>query len=246
MPLRDFASNVDVASLRGGLEDVLSLAPWVSRQTPGRWKLVVLDAFYRFMPADSDENDNGTMARVYNRLDAYARHLGCSFVLVHHATKGSQAGKAVTDVGAGAGAQSRATDTHLVLRPHEEDGCVVLDAAVRSWPPVEPRCLRWTFPVWNPDDSLDPEALRVEGRRRKKEETPAEEPWTVDRFARSFVGERSTSRADILVKATQAGLSERKALTLLKGAESVGAAFRLPRGPRDPAVYSRVPQGDIQ
>ena len=86
VPLRDFASNVDVASLRGGLEDVLSLAPWVSRQTPGRWKLVVLDAFYRFMPADSDENDNGTMARVYNRLDAYARHLGCSFVLVHHAT----------------------------------------------------------------------------------------------------------------------------------------------------------------
>ena len=200
----------------------------------------------RFMPADSDENDNGTMARVYNRLDAYARHLGCSFVLVHHATKGSQAGKAVTDVGAGAGAQSRATDTHLVLRPHEEDGCVVLDAAVRSWPPVEPRCLRWTFPVWNPDDSLDPEALRVEGRRRKKEETPAEEPWTVERFARSFVGERSTSRADILVKATQAGLSERKALTLLKGAEAVGAAFRLPRGPRDPAVYSRVPQSDIQ
>ena len=45
VPLRDFASNVDVASLRGGLEDVLSLAPWVSRQTPGRWKLVVLDAF---------------------------------------------------------------------------------------------------------------------------------------------------------------------------------------------------------
>ncbi|MHC4834260.1 MAG: AAA family ATPase, partial [Planctomycetota bacterium] len=42
VPLRDFASNVDVASLRGGLEDVLSLAPWVRRQEPGRWKLVVL------------------------------------------------------------------------------------------------------------------------------------------------------------------------------------------------------------
>ena len=123
---------------------------------------------------------------------------------------------------------------------------IVVDAAVRSWPPVEPRCLRWTFPVWNPDDSLDPEALRVEGRKRRKDDTPKEEPWTVDRFARSFVGELSTSRADILVRATQAGLSGRKALTLLKGAESTGAAFRLPRGPREPAVYSRSPQGDIQ
>jgi hypothetical protein len=120
------------------------------------------------------------------------------------------------------------------------------DSGDEHRPPVEPRCLRWTFPVWNPDDSLDPEALRVEGRKRRKDETPKEEPWTVDRFARAFVGERSTSRADILVRATQAGLSERKALTLLKGAESTGAAFRLPRGPREPAIYSRSPQGDIQ
>ncbi len=44
----------------------------------------------------------------------------------------SQAGKAITDVGAGAGSQSRATDTHLILRPHEEKNCAVLDAAVRS------------------------------------------------------------------------------------------------------------------
>lgn len=48
----------------------------------------------------------------------------------------------LTDVGAGAGSQSRATDAHVVLRPHEEDGVAVLDAAVRSWPPIEPMCMR--------------------------------------------------------------------------------------------------------
>ena len=96
-------------------------------------------------------------------------------MLVHHSTKGNQSGKAVTDVGAGAGSQSRATDTHLVLRPHEQDGVVVLDAAVRSWPPVMPRCLRWTFPVWTPDDALDPAALRSERpRRRPKAEAKTE------------------------------------------------------------------------
>ena len=104
----------------------------------------------------------------------------------------------------------------LVLRPHEEEGCVVLDAAVRSWPPVEPRCLRWTFPVWNPDDSLDPEALKVEGRKRKREKQPAEEPWTVERFANEFLGEDATPRAEILLRATSAGLSERKAIPHLR------------------------------
>ena len=99
------------------------------------------------------------MASVYNTIDSYAAHLDCAFVLIHHTSKGNQAMKSVTDVGAGAGAQSRATDTHLVLRPHEERGVVVMDSVVRSFPPVDPVCLRWNFPVWNYDASLDPENL---------------------------------------------------------------------------------------
>jgi hypothetical protein len=41
------------------------------------------------MPRDTDENDNGTMAQVYNVLDAYAAKLQCAFVLIHHSTKGA-------------------------------------------------------------------------------------------------------------------------------------------------------------
>ncbi len=85
---------------------------------------------------------------IYNLIDRYALQLGCCFVLIHHSSKGNQSGKAVTDVRTGAGSQSRATDTHLIPRPHEEPGAVVVDAAVRSWPPIEPRCLRWEFPVF--------------------------------------------------------------------------------------------------
>jgi RecA-family ATPase len=65
------------------------------------------------------ENDNASMAAVYNAIDRYADRLGCCFVAIHHASKGSQAEKSVTDVGAGAGSMSRAADTHLILRPHE-------------------------------------------------------------------------------------------------------------------------------
>jgi RecA-family ATPase len=100
------------------------------------------------LPKDTDEYSNANLTDVYNLFACHAGLLGCSFVLVHHVSKGNQAGKSVTDVGAGAGSQSRATDTHLVLRQHELDDVCVLDAAVRSWPPIEPICLRWTFPVF--------------------------------------------------------------------------------------------------
>jgi hypothetical protein len=46
-----------------------------------------------------------------------------------------------------------------VLRPHEEDGIVVLDSAVRSWPPMEPKALAWNWPVFTPTTDVDPKAL---------------------------------------------------------------------------------------
>ena len=47
------------------------------------------------------------MANIYNQIDWCADQLGCSFVLIHHASKGNQSVKSVTDVGSGAGSQSR-------------------------------------------------------------------------------------------------------------------------------------------
>jgi len=65
--------------------------------------------------------------------------------------------------------EARASDTHMVLRHHQEPGCVVVDAAVRSWPPIEPQCLRWDFPIWHRDDLLDPKELKLDYPRRKSE-----------------------------------------------------------------------------
>jgi hypothetical protein len=166
----------------------------------------VIDAWYRAMPADTDENDNGGMASLYNLIDRYAESMGSSFVLIHHTSKGVQAGKGVTDVGAGAGAQSRATDTHLVLRQHKEQGVVVLDAAVRSWAPIAPTCLVWDWPLWERDtEGRDPEDL--DGVRRKREAGPEkpsgedgkrakQERWTSERFASAFFGPMPRSWKD--------------------------------------------------
>ncbi|MEL6499748.1 MAG: AAA family ATPase [Planctomycetota bacterium] len=232
--MREIAGRILVDNLRGRLQDIFTLGPYFEAIEPGRYKVIVLDAFYRFMPAGGDENDNGTMANIYNRIDSFADRLGCCFVLIHHSTKGSQSGKSVTDVGAGAGAQSRATDTHLVLRPHEEEGVVVLDAAVRSWAPVDPTCLRWDFPVWNADRSLDPAELKNEKGGKKKEKAQ----HTPQTFVKTFVNGVPSTRSVILERAVQAGVSQWRADQLLRTADSDGLMIREGDGKRNaPFLY---------
>ncbi len=245
--LDEVGQSVFVANVRGRLKDIIGLGTPFAEMQPGQYRLIILDAFYRFMPKDMDENDNGTMATVYNYLDSYTARLGCSFVLVHHSTKGNQSGKAITDVGAGAGSQSRATDTHLVLRPHEQLDVVVLDAAVRSWPPILPRCLRWTFPVWTLDDALDPADLRPERPRWKPKpemvETKAVEPaWDAERFAAAFVSDTPALIMRIIQMATDAGLSEGRAKKLLKQTEAQGLIHRWRFGANHPVQFATQPQ----
>ncbi len=224
--MRQLNNRISIDNLRGRLRCINTLAPYFEALEPGRFKVIVLDAFYRFMPAGGDENDNGTMANIYNRIDAFADRLGCCFVLIHHSTKGSQSGKSVTDVGAGAGAQSRATDTHLVLRPHEEHGVVVLDAAVRSWKPVNPTCLRWAFPVWQVDRDLDPTQLKSERPKKrtpKKPDEPSPDPWSVERFVEVFISSDPASKPQIREAAMdEPGLSWRRVSDLLVIAEQNG------------------------
>jgi len=243
--LPEILDRLYVQNLRGSLQDIFSMESYFRQFAPGRFKLVILDAFYRFLPMRADENDNATMANLYNRLDAYADMLKCSFVLIHHTSKGNQSAKEVTDVGAGAGAQSRATDTHLVLRRHEQDDVVVLDAAVRSWPPVAPRCLRWTFPVWTPADDLSPDDLRQEGKKRPPKGAPPPQPkepeWDADMFVMAFVSDEPRAKPAILVAANDAGLSDYKADRLLEKAEARGLIHRWDLG-RKRTGYATVPE----
>lgn len=230
----EFADRVFIRNLRGGLQDIVSLGPYFRAIEPGRFRLIVLDAFYRFLPSGMDENANADMASLYNHIDRYAADLGCAFVLIHHSSKGNQSGKSITDVGAGAGSQSRATDAHLVLRPHEEADVVVLDAAVRSWPPQESVCLRWAFPVWDVAEDIDPKRLKVESpRRRPRADRPSPpEDWTPERFVGAFMSGGPALRDEILMAAAK-DLSHAKASSMLKLAEARGLVQRVQPGPSD-------------
>ncbi len=214
IPAHHYADHLFVAALRGQLRDLFSLKPFFDAIEPNRYRVIILDAFYRFMPAEMDENDNGKMASLYNYLDFYADRLGCCFVLIHHTTKGKQAGKSVTDVGAGAGSQSRATDTHLILRAHQESDVVVLEAVVRSWPPVQPCCLRWEFPIWTLASDRDSAQLRGEKAKQIKiKDMRAEE------FAAAFINQQPQIREAIVSAAKGMEIAEQRAVKLLREAE---------------------------
>ncbi|WP_437206624.1 AAA family ATPase [Planctomicrobium sp. SH664] len=157
----DVAEQVDVVSLRGQMVDLPTLsAKLVDRVPHGKYVAVILDALYRAMPAAGGENDNASMAAAYCLACQFGESTGAAWFLVHHSSKGDQSGKRVTDVGAGAGAQSRAADVHMILREHEENDCVVFAAVVRSFLPVEPQVLRWCFPLWQPQEHLNPLDLK--------------------------------------------------------------------------------------
>lgn len=110
---------------------------------------IICDAMYRFLPAGISENDNAAITQLYNGLDRNAMRTNSALIGVMHSTKGGQSDKATTDVGAGAGAFSRAADTHLVVRRHEQDNLFVLDAAVRSFAPLDQMTLEWRYPLFS-------------------------------------------------------------------------------------------------
>lgn len=157
---------LEVISLRGRLTDLHRLGSWFDSLEPDTYKLIVLDALYRLIPSGANENDNAGMMMLYNALDGHAARLGCSFVVIHHSSKGDQGGKSVTDVGSGAGSMSRAVDTHLVIRPHEKETYAVLDGAPRSFPPMEPQTVYFEYPLWHPS-ALEPKvATRTTAAQR--------------------------------------------------------------------------------
>jgi len=171
VPSREDA-RLEVVSLRGQFADIESLEHALRKYKRDEFALIILDAKYRaFGPLD--ENSNTDQTKFHNAVDKIAGDLNSAFVMIHHSTKGDQGGKSTTDVGSGGGSQSRAVDTHLIIRPHSDEGFAVLDAAVRSFAPVESQTLQWQFPLWHLATSVEPilkaEKSRGDSRQESKD-----------------------------------------------------------------------------
>lgn len=221
----DWTNRIEVWALRGMGVDLLALGKAIRQLPRDRYALVILDAWYRFLPPGISENDNAAIMNLYNVIDGYTNHLNAAWVNIHHASKGDQTGKGVTDVGSGAGAQSRAADAHLIIRPHEDDGVAVVEAVVRSFPPVDPIAIRFKYPAWFLDRTADVSRLRQPGNERRSANDQAtkdavlaalEEHGTgTTRRLRAWTGGTRSERMDrILAEMTAAGKITRREIVV--------------------------------
>ena len=176
--------KMDGFTLRGSGDSGLErLSRDLDIYQPGEITLLILDAKYRFFGEDQDENSNADQTKFHNAVDRLAEKLNCAIVLIHHSTKGNQSGKSVTDAGSGGGSQSRAVDTHLVIRPHADEGFAVLDAAVRTFPPVESQTLQYEYPLWYlasaVEPILKPDPTRGDSNQKSKDQQGLNELTTI-------------------------------------------------------------------
>ena len=257
LSLEEWADRVFVDNLRGRLMTLHGLPRYFADVEPGRFKIIVLDALYRFWPPNTNENDNAAIAGCYNILDSIAGRLGCSFVVVHHTSKGSQSSKSLVDVGAGAGAIARAADAHAILLAHETDTrttpAVVLDVAGRSFAPIEPVCLRFAWPIWIAAPDLDPSRLKPDRPHapKKPPKDPADagvpKPLTDEAagFVTKYIGAEPKARAAIEDVAIRSGMSANGVKKLLARAESRGLIFRWVFGSSKPVQYATVEQAKL-
>lgn len=237
---RDHLQRIRLWSLRGTLMDINSFAEAIQKHVAEtKPRLLILDALYRFYPAGHNENDNALATGLYNTLDSIAARVGAAIAIVHHASKGNQAEKGVTDTGSGAGAMSRAADTHAVLRAHEEADAAVLEAVCRSWPPRTPIGIRWAHPRWTVDEALDPTALAGKLTKKNRPEAPA---LGVEQFAHRYIGPEPKTNDAIIGAAESEGWAVGKAKRMIAMALEAGHAHRRQRaGTGRPALIATEP-----
>jgi hypothetical protein len=202
--------GIHLVSLRGILQDLPALQTRLERAAASVGaKVIVLDALYRLLPADTSENDNAGMMRLYNTIDRIAKATGAAVVPIHHASKGGQGEKSVTDGGAGAGSISRAADCHLFLREHEDAGLVVVDAVARSFPPPASIVIARPGLVWEVVQGADPK--RIKGKRTKG----GADTLSIDDLRDNYLTQHPEPVATIMARIKGSGLNP--AMTTLKG-----------------------------
>lgn len=191
IPLYYSGNLIDYICCRGDLVDVMGLRKYIEDLRPKYYSLIILDALYKFYPAGFDENSNSDMSRLYAILEMYADAAQAAIVVIHHSSKFSQTGKQVVDVGAGAGSLARACDAHLVVRPMPDDDNIVrIDAVTRSFPPIQPFCATFKYPVWELNPNADPDDM-VQDKKTTAVKA-AQNRDSIERFLESEIGKPMT------------------------------------------------------
>lgn len=133
--------------------------------------VVCIDPYYR-LSNGADENAAGDIANFLNDLSDLVRETGAAVVMTHHYAKGNAAGKSSIDRMSGSGVFARDPDALVAMTEAEdstdEDPVFIVEATVRSFAPVKAFGVRWSYPVWERDESIDAARLKGAGGRPRE------------------------------------------------------------------------------
>lgn len=141
-------------------------------------KIVIIDPVYKFL-LGKEENSNGVVADVLERLTVFCMEAQVAMIYVHHHSKGNQAAKESMDRSSGAGAWSRDPDAVLDLVEHKESTqearIFTAEVTVRDFPPIENFVVRWDCPLLLRDtEGLNPAELKQVNKGGRPKEDDAE------------------------------------------------------------------------
>jgi hypothetical protein len=176
--------NLDVWNLRGYCVDAESLCKGLRRAAEG-YLAIIVDPIYKIV-GNREENSNEQIASLLNLLEKVARETGAAIIYGNHFSKGNQAAKESIDRISGAGVFARDPDSIVTLTKHETDNAYAVESALRNFPPLEPFVVRWEYPLFVRDETLDPKRLKKQGRPVK---------WTVDQLV-ECLGEKDLKTSD--------------------------------------------------
>lgn len=172
------SGRFDVLTLRCSSLGNLRIGEHLDFIEPESYSLIIIDSFEPFMFSESYNGDSSAMCQS-STLFRLAHKLRCALVLTQHIRIDDAPNRSILDIARPTNDESFATDTIVAIRSHHADNAVVMQAASRSWPALPPRCFRWRYPLWQPDDSLDParpgsaEARKRRARARRSSLTGA-------------------------------------------------------------------------
>lgn len=159
-------------NLRGHAADFATLLPQVVAQTKeASFALIVLDPIYKLY-GRTDENKAGDVAALCNGMENLAVQTAAAVAFGAHFSKGNQAAKEAIDRISGSGVFARDPDSILIFTRHEEEDAFTVDSILRNFAPVAPFAVRWQFPLFQRDDSLDPSRLKQPKGGRSRAHDP--------------------------------------------------------------------------
>lgn len=196
--------NIDYFRTKGKRLDLAALRKFIRKrlkETGEAYVLIIIDSIYCYQQG-RDENDNSVQAITMQELYELSEETSSAVMTAHHFSKGNQSGKSHMDRASGAGVFARAPDAVVTLTELDEPGCYGVEATCRSFAKPEGFAVRWEYPLWKIDETVDHTALKTpQSAMRKNKEKRVEE-------ALNMLDAKGMKRAEWKQKCVNAGMSD--------------------------------------